>query len=406
MRIGIDATALPSHPVGAGNYIIQLIRAIARHNTINNSLTRDNQPDRLEFIIFVQRSRLDLLSVDENPNLHLIVLPNLSPIMRLLWEQISLPRLAISHQVDLLHSLHYTMPIAFPRHRVVTFHDMTFFLFPHFHTLPKRYFFRFFIHTSARQADALITDSESTRQDAIRLVGIPQGKIFTAQLGVTDEFHPIRNTPPLLQARQKYHLPEHYLLYVGMLEPRKNLSTLLQAYANIADKIPDHHLVVVGPKGWMVENILQQTEQLNISDKVHFTGYVEKIDLPLIYNMADVFIYPSVYEGFGLPVLEAMACGTPVITSNVSSMPEIVGDAGVLIAPNDSQALGQSLLKLINDPVDRQRLSLKGLEHVLQPLPGISQLRKRLQYTVMFSAPSKFCFIQSIPLITRFTSST
>jgi glycosyltransferase involved in cell wall biosynthesis len=112
----------------------------------------------------------------------------------------------------------------------------------------------------------------------------------------------------------------------------------------------------------MVENILHQTGQLDISDKVHFTGYVEQADLPLIYNMADVFIYPSVYEGFGLPVLEAMACGTPVITSNVSSMPEIIGDAGVLLAPSDSQALARSLLELINDPVERQRLSIRGLE--------------------------------------------
>ncbi len=362
MRVGIDASALPSRPVGAGNYIIQLIRAIARHKVINDSIPDSNQLDGLEFVIFVQRSRLELLNVEETPNLHLIVLPNISPSMRLLWEQISLPRLAKSHQVDLLHSLHYTMPLAYRGRIVVTFHDMTFFLFPHHHTLLKRYIFRFFIRTSSRHAVALIADSESTRQDAIRLVGVRPDKIFTAQLGVTQEFRPIRDNAILQHARQKYHLPEHFLLYVGMIEPRKNLPTLLQAYATIADQMPDHRLVVVGPKGWMVENILQQTGRLNISDKVHFTGYVERADLPGIYNMADVFIYPSVYEGFGLPVLEAMACGTPVITSNVSSMPEIVGDAGVLLTPNDSQALAQALLELINDPVYRQRLSTKGLE--------------------------------------------
>jgi glycosyltransferase involved in cell wall biosynthesis len=126
--------------------------------------------------------------------------------------------------------------------------------------------------------------------------------------------------------------------------------------------MPDYRLVIVGPKGWMVENIIRQTRLFNISDKVHFTGYIEQNDLPVIYNLADVFIYPSIYEGFGLPVLEALACGTPVISSNVSSMPEIVGDAGVLIAPNNSQALAQSLLELINDPVARQRLSIKGRE--------------------------------------------
>lgn len=362
MRIGIDASALPSRPVGAGNYIIQLIRAIARRIAINEALPESSQLDGLKLFIFFQKSRLELLHVGETPNLHLIVLPNLPPSMRLLWEQISLPGLAKRYQLDLLHSLHYTMPLNYPGRIVVTFHDMTFFLFPHHHTLLKRYIFRFFIRTSSHRAAALIADSESTRQDAIRLVGVPPGKIFTAQLGVTPEFRPIQDSTILQQARQKYHLPERFLLYVGMIEPRKNLLTLLQAYATIADQMPDYRLVVVGPKGWMVENILQQTGRLNISDKVHFTGYVEQVDLPLIYNMADVFIYPSVYEGFGLPVLEAMACGTPVITSNVSSMPEIVGDAGVLLTPNDSQALARSLLELINGPVIRQELSKKGLE--------------------------------------------
>jgi glycosyltransferase involved in cell wall biosynthesis len=362
MRIGIDATALPSRPVGAGNYIIQLIRAIAGWTKISDPVTDSSQLTGLEFVIFVQRSRLELLNIEEIPNLHLVVLPNISPSMRLLWEQISFPKLVKNHHLDLLHSLHYTMPLAYPGRTVVTFHDMTFFLYPHHHTLPKRYFFRFFIRASSRQAVALIADSESTRQDAIRLVGVSPGKIFTVQLGVTQEFHPIRDNSILQQARQKYHLPEHFLLYVGMIEPRKNLPLLLQSFAAIAHQMPDYRLVIVGPKGWMVDNMLQQTEQLNISDKVHFTGYVEQADLPLIYNMADVFIYPSVYEGFGLPVLEAMACGIPVITSNVSSMPEIVGDAGVLFAPNDSQDLARSLLNLINNPMDRQRLSLMGLE--------------------------------------------
>ncbi len=362
MRIGIDATALPSRPVGAGNYIIQLISAIARYTMNTVYLPDGSQSDRLEFMIFVQRSRLDLLKIQGTPNLHLIILPNLSPLKRLLWEQISLPKLAINHQLDLLHSLHYTMPLAFPGYKVVTFHDMTFFLFPQLHTLPKRYFFRFFIRTSSRRAVALIADSENTRQDTISLVGVSPDNIFTVQLGVTPEFRPIRDNAILQQARQKYHLPDHFLLYVGTIEPRKNLSTLLKAFSTVADQMPDHRLVIVGPKGWMVDNIHQQTDQLRISDKVYFTGYVERDDLPLIYNLAEVFIYPSAYEGFGLPVLEAMACGTPVISSNVSSMPEILGDAGVLIAPNDSQVLGQSLLDLINDPMERQRLSLKGLK--------------------------------------------
>lgn len=362
MRIGIDATALPSRPVGAGNYIIQLIRAIATSTSINEPVSTGNQLKGLEFVVFVQRSRLELLNVEESPNLHLIVIPDLSPFTRLVWEQISFPVLAKNQHLDLLHSLHYTLPLAYPGRTIVTFHDMTFFLFPHHHTLPKRYFFRFFIRASSRKAVAIIADSESTRQDAIRLVGVSPGKIFTVPLGVTQEFQLILDKTTRQRVRQKYHLPEHFILFVGTIEPRKNLPVLLQAYAFVSDQMPDYRLVVVGPMGWMVENIIQQTGQLSVSDKVDFTGYIEQDDLPLIYNLADMFIYPSEYEGFGLPVLEAMACGTPVITSNVSSMPEIVGDAGVLIAPNNSHALAQSMLELIDDPIARQRLSVKGQE--------------------------------------------
>jgi glycosyltransferase involved in cell wall biosynthesis len=364
-RIGIDATALHSHPVGASNYIIQLTRALARLKEAGDSHPGIDQSDWLELFIFVQKSRLAMIDVKETPDSHLVIIPDMAPSVRLVWEQINLPRLANSKNIDLLHSLHYTMPLAYRSRSVVTFHDMTFFLFPQLHTLPKRYFFRFFIHTSSRQASALIADSESTRQDAIRLVGIPAEKIFTAQLGVTQEFHCIKDESALEQARQKYHLPEHFLLFVGMIEPRKNLPALLEAFSSIADQIPEYHLVFAGPKGWMVEDILQQKCAPKINGKVHFPGYVEQADLPLVYNMADVFIYPSIYEGFGLPVLEAMACGTPVITSNVSSMPEIVGEAGVLLPPDDSQALAQAILELVNDPAERQRLSVKGLERAM-----------------------------------------
>ena len=364
-RVGIDATALHSHPVGASNYILQLTRALARRKEAVGSHPGIDQSDWLELFIFVQKSRQAMIDIKETPDSHLVIIPDMAPSVRLVWEQVSLPRMAKSKKIDLLHSLHYTMPLAYHGRSVVTLHDMTFFLFPQLHTLPKRYFFRFFIRTSSRQAAALVADSESTRQDAMRLVGIPAEKIFTAQLGVTQDFHCIKDEAALKQARQKYHLPEQFLLFVGMLEPRKNLPALLEAFSSIADQIPEHHLVVAGPKGWMVEDILQQRGTPKTTGKVHFPGYIEQADLPLVYNMADVFIYPSIYEGFGLPVLEAMACGTPVITSNVSSMPEIVGEAGVLLPPGDTRALAQATLELVNDPAKRQRLSVKGLERAM-----------------------------------------
>jgi glycosyltransferase involved in cell wall biosynthesis len=350
MHIGIDATALPPNPVGAGQYIIHLIRALAR------------QPGEFEFTVFAQPTGRALLGIRETPRLRLLEVAEKSPARRLLWEQLAFPRLIRQAGVDLLHALHYTMPLAYPGRCVVTFHDMTFFLYPQLHTLSKRYFFRLFIHLSARRATALIADSESTRQDAIRLAGVPPHKITTVLLGVTEDFRPEPDPARRQAIRQKYDLPPRFALFVGLMEPRKNLPTLLRAYARIAAQAPDHRLVIVGRKGWMYTEALRLVESLGLGARVHFTGYVAQEDLPLVYNLADVFVYPSFYEGFGLPVLEAMACGTPVITTNVSSMPEIAGEAGVLLPPGDDRQLAQALLDLLRDPARRRQLSEAGLQ--------------------------------------------
>ena len=382
MRIGIDATALPALPVGAGHYIIQLIRAFAR------------QPGEDEFVIFVQRHGVSLLNLSPeelsplSSSTRLVILPDQPPARRLAWEQAVFPSLAASQRLDLLHSLHYTLPLAYAGRRVVTLHDMTFFLFPRLHTLPKRYFFRFFIRASARLADALVADSHSTRQDAIRLAGVPPHKIFTAQLGVTPAFHPLDASHPRLAAvRQKYSLPEHFVLYVGLIEPRKNIPTLLQAFAQVAPQFPDRRLVLVGRRGWMVETLDQQIASLGLADKVLFPGYVERADLPMVYNSAECFVYPSFYEGFGLPVLEALACGLPVITSDVSSMPEIVGPAGLLLPPSDSQALAAALQRLLSDPAERQRLASQGPARAAQFTWQHTAEQTRLAYHHALSSP-------------------
>jgi glycosyltransferase involved in cell wall biosynthesis len=354
VHIGIDATALPRQPVGAGNYIIQLVRAFARRTS------------QAEFTIFTQRHSLPLLGVSERPGFRLVTLPDQSPALRLLWEQTAFPILAARHKLDLLHSLHYTLPLAYPGRCVVTFHDLTFFLFPELHTLPKRYFFRLFIHLSRRRAAAIIADSESTRQDAIRLAQVPPGKIHTVLLGVTPDFHPESDPAVLQSVRLKYQLPERFLLFVGLLEPRKNLPALLQAFASLPSQQPEVRLVIVGRQGWMYEQTLRLVQELGLAEKVHFTGYVDQSDLPQVYNLAQMAIYPSTYEGFGLPVLEAMACGTPVITTDVSSMPEIAGVAGVLVPPGDIPALAQAIERLLSNPEERRRRAALGFERAAQ----------------------------------------
>jgi len=352
MRIGIDVTPLPPNPVGAGNYIIHLLRALA-------SLKSEH-----EFIIFAQQGGREMIDIPEKPNVNWVILPDKSPGLRLLWEQIVLPGLVRNSGIELLHSLHYTRPLFLSCASVVTFHDMTFILFPELHTRAKRIFFPMAMRLSARQADALLSVSESTRRDAMRLLHIPAEKIFTTPLGVNEEFHIISDTAILEACRRRYKLPEEFILFVGLLEPRKNLPLLLKAYAKLLKQMTIPMLVIVGRPGWGYKDILKQIEALKMKDKVHFTGYVLAQDMPIVYNLAQVFVYPSIYEGFGLPPMEAMACGTPVITTNVSAMRDHVGEAGILIPSQDEESLAQAIKKILNDPDLRKRLSIKGRRQV------------------------------------------
>lgn len=358
MLIGIDATALPEKPSGAGIYIQQLIRALA---ALDYPAGFDPQ-----YLVFARPSAPELIGAPPSPRLRYELIPDLPPWRRLLWEQTVLPGLARRTGIDLLHSLHYTRPWRLPCPSLVTLHDLTFFLFPHLHTLPKRYFFRLMIHYSARTAAGLLAVSESTRQDAIRLLGLAPQRIQATPLGVDPEFRPVTDPAQRAAVRQRYQLPESFILYVGVLEPRKNLPALLQAFRQAVDRGLPHQLVIAGKMGWMTEQFFELLDQLELRSRVHLTGYVAPADLPVVYNLAQVFVYPSIYEGFGLPVLEAMACGTPVITSNISSMPEIAGVAGLLLPPGDVPALADALLGLLGDPAERRRRSALGLQRAAE----------------------------------------
>jgi len=307
-----------------------------------------------------------LIDVPTSPQLDWVLFPDKRPAHRLVWEQVTFPRLVRQSRVGLLHSLHYTRPLSLSCASVVTFHDMTFFLYPHLHTRSKRIFFPTAIRLSARLADALIAVSENTKKDAVRLLGIPGDKITAIPHGVGEEFRPITDARLLENIRLKYSLPQDFILNVGVVEPRKNLTLLLKSYQRLRFHGISFPLVVVGGLGWMYEDVFSLAESLGIKELVYFTGYVPNHDLPIIYNLAKVFVYPSIYEGFGLPPLEAMACGTPVITTAVSSMPEHVGDAGILIPPQDEKALTNALQKLINDSTLQEELSNKGPERASQ----------------------------------------
>ena len=349
MRIGIDATALPPQPVGAGNYIIQLIRALAAGDF-------DNQ-----LVIFAQQKGPRLINLQSDSSIEWQIVEDSSPGSRLIWEQTVLPSLSQKTKIDLLHSLHYTKPLRLNCASVVTFHDMTYYLYPQLHTRSRRLVFPTAMRFSAKQADALITVSESTREDAIRLLEIDPERIFTTQLGVDPSFTVLDDNDAELRVISKYSLPEKYILYLGTIEPRKNLPVLIKSYKQIADDGTDYKLVLVGKYGWMYQEVLALIDDLDLQDMVCLTGYVSQEDLPVVYNLASLFVYPTIYEGFGLPALEAMACGVPVITTRVASLPEIVGDAGLLIPVNDTDALYEAMNQVLEDTALRENLIHDGL---------------------------------------------
>lgn len=313
-----------------------------------------------EWVVFLNSSRRDWLQVPQGARVTWVHTPDLNPGLRLAWEQTAFPRLITRTGIDLLHSLHYTRPLSLPCRSVVTFHDMTFFLFPQLHTLARRIYFPQAIRLSARFADALIAVSDSTRRDAMRLLGIAPEKIFTTPLGVSEEFRPVTDRQALETVRQRYHLPERFILYVGLIEPRKNLPLLVRAYQHIAAEGCRVPLVLVGRLGWMYEEVLKQIEDLGLKDSILMPGYIPLPDLPMVYNLCDAFVYPTLYEGFGLPPLEAMACGAPVITSAVSSLPEHVGSAGILVPPGDEEALVQAMRDVLSSQELRDQLAALG----------------------------------------------
>jgi glycosyltransferase involved in cell wall biosynthesis len=282
-----------------------------------------------------------------------------NPLIRILWEQAVLPFQLVKEGIDLVHSLAFVQPLFNPCPGVVTIYDLSFLLFPEGFNPWKRLYLRFMAPYSARSSQRVIALSQSTKSDLTRLLGIPQEKIEVIPCGVDPRFRPLNGTL-ISQFRQRRGLPERMILFVGTIEQRKNVRLLLEAYAQIKKDIP-HALVLAGAKGWGAEGVFAQAERLGLTDLI-FAGYVEQEELPLWYNAADLLAYLSLYEGFGLPPLEAMASGTPVVTSNISSLPEVVGDAGVLVDPQDAEVIARAMLKVLRDRGLQEEMRKRGLE--------------------------------------------
>lgn len=287
-------------------------------------------------------------------------LPTASPPVRIVWEQTVSPLATRRAGVDLMHFPVNVVSLPPSVPQVVTVHDLAFHHFPEQYPAAKQRYLRLMTRLSVSRARRVIAVSEATRRDIIRLYGCPPERVVAVPNGIGDEMRPLP-LDEVVAFRREQGLPEEFLLFLGTLQPRKNLETLLRAYATITNEV-DWPLVVAGGTGWQYDRIFQLVRQLGLVERVRFVGYVVGEQLPLWYNAAKAFVYPSLYEGFGLPVLEAMACGTPVIASNTSSLPEVVGDAGLLVDPRSVRGLASTMLAVARDGDLRQQLGQRGRE--------------------------------------------
>lgn len=289
-------------------------------------------------------------------------LPTRNPLLRIFWEQLLLPIYLNQDNIEVQHGLGFILPLLSSTPGVVTVFDLGFVLFPSAHKPGRRFYLNTMAKISAHRAKKIIAISQSTKDDLEKLWGIPQEKVAVVYLGVDDEFFIDRTQEEIDRLRRERGLPERMILNLGTIEPRKNLSLLLSAFAQLKRNGLPHTLVIAGAPGWGAEGVYSQVEKLGLQGKVLFPGYIPSSELPLWYRAADLFVYPSLYEGFGLPPLEAMAAGSPVIVSRSSSLPEVVGGAGISVDPKNSEDLIGAVSRVLKDHQLQQELGDKGKE--------------------------------------------
>lgn len=268
--------------------------------------------------------------------------------------------------VDVMFSPHFLIS-ALSKNcpRVITFHDLSFQYYPEFFSFRKRWWhFSMAIKNQAKKADKIIAVSQSTKSDLVDLWKINPEKIFVVHSGVSENFKPRqKNDPDVVRVREKYHLPDNFILYIGTIEPRKNIVGIIRAFEKIAGEFSceNLHLVIAGRLGWLFDDILKTASASKYREKIIFPGFINDEDKPFVYNLANIFIYPSFFEGFGFPPLEAMASGVPVITSNSSSLPEVVGGSGILIDPYRFDEIASAMEFILKDEHLKDELIKKGL---------------------------------------------
>ncbi len=360
MRISIETQAIVKNRSGIGWYAYNLINEmlkIAKNDEIIGSvfdfLGRNNSKEKLEEVGFSE-----------------IEVSKWIPyrVYKLLWDIIPFSYDNFFSKNDIYHFFNYTVPPRVKGNIITNVYDMVYKLYPETMNITNSYILNREMDKTIKRADRIVTISESAKRDIIEHLDIPEEKIRIIYPGINHGLYSNIDSIDSETKRQikgKYNLPDKYILYLGTIEPRKNIAKIFEAYSQLNKDIKkEHKLVIAGGKGWKCDDILNIPKKLGFSEDIIFTGYVNEEDKPIIYSMAEVFIFPSLYEGFGMPVLEAMAAGIPVITSNCSSLPEAGGDAAIYVNPKDSSSITQNIEKIIlEDDFKKEKINL-GQQHI------------------------------------------
>jgi glycosyltransferase involved in cell wall biosynthesis len=348
LKIGIIYGGISEQKTGMGHYLHQVLTAMQRVSPKHHYVLIDHRRHPIPF-----RDQFEKVIID---------LPRhpLGISRWILWE---VPK--ILHRFDLVFSPGLYGPVRIPEGvaSVMVVHDLIRYLFPHFFPFNpgQKVMDRLTYPAMIGRYDQLLTVSEATRKDLISLFKVPTEKITVAYHGAEEAFQPLSQKESLEKFLETQGLKKPFILFLGTLEPRKNIPTLLKAFGNIMDQIP-HDLVLVGQRGWKWEPIFQEMEHPKLKERVRWIGYVPDEQRVFFYNGADFLVYPSWYEGFGMPLLEAMQCSCPVITSKVSALPEVVGQAGLLVDPAQTEDLTKAMLRLLHEPETVEKMKKAGLD--------------------------------------------
>jgi len=351
MKIAIDATIVREENTGTGFYILNLLNGLLKIDEKN------------EYIIFIDESVAKNMLKIKKSNFKIINKVFKYKLTRILWQLLILPMVLKKKKVNILHSANYVTPLYKLGFKIiVTIHDVTFLLFPEKYTITKRLFYRLMIPIFVKISDKIIAISDNTKKDILLIFKVPDEKVVVIYATCSENFNNIIDENKNTEVLSRYNIDKAFMLFVGMIEPRKNIISILNAFKDM-DKEIDADLVIVGKKGWYfkeIEDFIIQSKNSNLKNKIIFTGYVPENEIKSLFQKALFFIFPSFYEGFGLPPLQAMACGTPVITSNISSLPEVVGEAAIYIDPYELEELKNAMLYLYNNIAKREELIKKG----------------------------------------------